>query len=756
MRNFHNDSPSDPVTSGFMGVSTAANASLSASATDGERLSLRVVWQLFWQQKKWFVAVALLGALLGLLLNGLMTPYFRAVTTLQIEAPSALETDSGGQVITSNAGAFNPAIHTQYEQLKRRELAQRIIAQLKLEKRLFAHDFSSPLRTLLFDWLPAGLVQKTKSPSSTVDGIDRFLAQLQVAPIERTYLVQVSYEAPDALLSAEIVNALVATFVAEQRAKQQVKIKAQTSLQREVLEARDRMVASEEALTESVRVTAGMLATSDVQKRAEERRIELNVALLAAEQKAEEISSKLQQSESSPETLLLTHPQLAPLKQQLNALETQYLTQLKIFKPAYPDMQQLALEIKKLKRKLATETNALQQARADTLQAESSVAGAEVVRLRAELADYRELEVSAADEPGRRMADAALQRELETRRQQYESLLQRHTAVSVAAGASTPTVSVIDFAQPPTQSIRPNKLANILTGLLAGLLLTAAFVLLRACVRNTLSPAAELERYSGLPVLGTVPYVRRARQAALPLAALRDVGSAVAEAYRMAATNLKFALRPPGSRIVLVTSIDPAVGKSTSVVNLALSNAQLGHKVLLIDADLRRPTIHKKMELNNHVGLGEYLYGDIELVHATQSYSDASNIYVITAGKINLDPVEALACQRMLSLIKMSRQYFDVVIIDAPPVTGFADPILLTAYADGTVLVTDEARIDPAKLTDTLTRLRRAKDNVLGFLVLKSRKAAVADAYYQRYQRRPVGDEVSVIDQPRGGLNLAR
>ena len=154
------------------------------------------------------------------------------------------------------------------------------------------------------------------------------------------------------------------------------------------------------------------------------------------------------------------------------------------------------------------------------------------------------------------------------------------------------------------------------------------------------------------------------------------------------------------------------------------------------------------------------LYGDIELVKATQHFAEAPNTYVITAGLINLDPVEALSCERMAKLIAMSRQYFDVVIIDAPPVTGFADTLLLAEYADGTVLVTDEEHIDRKQMAETLNRLQRVKNNVLGFLVLRSRKAAVAEDYYQRYQRQAVPtDEVSPLmvgGHKVGGLNLVR
>ena len=767
MRTVNHHSPPVPVIHGSASA-TAISGSGQPQSSSQQGLSLTALWQRLWRQKALFLTVLLLTLLFTVLVSWTMTPYFRAVSTVQIEKQGAQIVDFGElNQTTPDMGEFDPFFRTQYEQLKSRELAQRIIQQLNLQARLFEHDFNPPLKTALLDrfntlfnpllnpilgWINQ-LREDNKITGSTVDPVDEFLEHLYVEPVERTHLVKVFYETPDAKLSAEIVNALVKTFISERQANSsETDLYAQTFLELELEKSRDRLTASEEALVEYAREN-DILEVNNSQEAQEKKLTDLNASLVAAEQKKIEADSKLRQSDGSEEEAL-RNPVVEALKQQLTELEGQYQNQLSVFKPAYPDMQQLAVEIENVKSKLANEMRTVKRTARSSLQVESNAANDVVERLRDELENYKDQLIDLRD---RSVEYNALQRELETNRKLYEDLLQRNKEVGVASGVTTSNISIIDKAQPPVKSFRPNKLLNILIALLAGLMLASAFALLREALRNSLSSGAELEQFSGLPILGTVPYVRRARQADLPLAALNDVGSAVAEAYRITAANLKFAFKDPGSRIFLVTSINPAAGKSTSSVNLALSKAQLGNKVLLIDADLRRPTVHSKMSVNNHLGLSEYLYGDIELVKATQHFAEASNTYVITAGLMNLDPVEALSCERMTKLIAMSRQYFDVVIIDAPPVTGFADTTLLAEYADGTVLVTDEEHIDRSQMTETLNRLQRVKNNVLGFLVVKSRKTAVADDYYQRYQRRPEeATPLMTSESKTGGLNLAR
>lgn len=345
----------------------------------------------------------------------------------------------------------------------------------------------------------------------------------------------------------------------------------------------------------------------------------------------------------------------------------------------------------------------------------------------------------------------------------YGNLMARVEQGDKALGIESGNVWVVDKAAPRGQLFIPDNWLNLILGGLIGLMLGAALALLREFRNNTVHSDSELQAVSGLPVLGKIPNVNKKNRRVLAMAAVREVGSPVAEAYRIAAANLKFASPEGMPRSLLITSLNPGEGKSTSSVNLTLSLAQMGYKVLLIDADLRRPVLHEKMALNNHIGLTEYLQGDIELSRVTQRIDSVNNAFVITAGMINLDPVEALTDVKMKALLTLSSQYFDVTVLDAPPLTGFADALLLAELSDATLLVSGELiGHDNSRLSMALEQLQRVKQNVIGWLIVKARTGIVPEQYYARYtqsQTRRKNLDTTLVTPlmlQKKGLNLTK
>nr|CAA6828535.1 MAG: Tyrosine-protein kinase EpsD (EC [uncultured Thiotrichaceae bacterium] len=325
-------------------------------------------------------------------------------------------------------------------------------------------------------------------------------------------------------------------------------------------------------------------------------------------------------------------------------------------------------------------------------------------------------------------------------------------------------IKVVDDLNPEVRLFGNNfrgPLFNLLLGGGVGFILGVALALLRESRSASVGSIDELQAFSGLPVLGTIPNVNKKNRRILSKATSGEVGFPLAEAYRIAATNLKYAGPEGVPQCLLLTSLEPGEGKSTSSINLAVSLSQIGHKVLLIDTDLRRPALHEKMGLNNHVGLTEYLHGDIKLSRVTQRISGVNNAFVITAGMINLDPVEALSSTRMKELVEMAAQYFDTTVLDAPPLTGFADALLLAEIADATLLVSSEdAHADKGRLSTALKQLQRVKQNVIGWLIVKARSGVVSEKYYARYrQASRKGLDITLttpILLQKKGLNLTK
>ncbi|MEZ5537577.1 MAG: polysaccharide biosynthesis tyrosine autokinase [Thiolinea sp.] len=732
-------------------------------------MTLQTIWQRLIRQKMLFAIVILLALLLAGLLTWMMTPAYRAVSTIQIEKQGAQIVNFGElNKPTPDLGELDPFFRTRYEQLKSRELIAGVIEKLELEQRLFSKDFRTPLRKA-FDqrfetmfgpfvsWLKSLLPQRLSSADKKpkADRVTEFLENLYVEPVEKAHLVNVFFVSPDAELSAEVVNTLVDEFISTSvSGSSQGDSYAQTFLERELEKARTRLTNSEEELVSYARENE-ILEVNNSQVTQEQKLTELNKALVQAEQRRTEAESQLAQARSHGDvSSILSNPTLAALKQQLASLEATYRKQLETFKPAYPDMQQLAGEIRSLQSKINSETARLKR----SVEADYAASAGLESRIRSELDSYKNELIELRD---RSVEYKALQREVETNRRLFDDLMKRMSEVGVAAGAVSSDVRIVDKATPPARAFRPNKLLNLLLGSLLGVILASGLALLRESWRRSVESASELQAISGLPVLGTIPYVAKSHRRVLPLAAVWEVGSAVAESYRIAAANLKFAGHDGLPRTLTMTSINPAEGKSTSSVNLAVSLAQLGHKVLLIDADLRRPTLHQKAGLNNHAGLTEYLRGEVELSRATQHLGEINNAYVITAGMLNLDPVEALSSQQMKKLISMSQQYFDITLIDGPPLTGFADSLLLASLVDATLLVSSEDNnIDRDHLKDVLAQLQRVKHNVIGFLIVKARNGVVPEQYYARYSKSRRQELSASVITPamlqKKGLNLAK
>lgn len=761
--------PCMPVVTDDVSHQSVSNDAVSAGST-----MLSQFWRKLSRQKTWFLSI-LLGVLaLTALLNWLITPQYRSVSTLEIlQNTQVVEPDkpNGTEINKTEA---NLSFYTQAEQLKSRGLAEKVIDQLDLRERLFRHDFDPPLKQSMkmqASYMSApfkSLYGAAQSPER--DYVGELLGQLVVEPVEKTRLIRVSYESPDPELSAQIANSYVKTFIHEAQTRDiRDDTYVETLLGMELETARKRLLHSEEALADYAGEGDSQSddqASEDEQSQAsyEKKLGELDTAFNVAKQRRAELERQLARvhlrgnADGS-----LKSSTIEALQQQLNELEADYAEKADIFKPAYPDMQDMDKTIERVEQQVDTATDDLIVLLESKLETTARLED----ELKAEVSSLSRLSALSLHrgEPGEIDNNSAeyrvLQQEVDTNRKLYENLQERKQMLESRAGTSVTTkdkARLVDLAEPVRDSVSPDTWRNMFFGLLVGLGLATLFASVRAALSNSLYSADEIQSVSGLPVLGRVPFIKKSQRSELALAAVRDVGSATAEAYRQVAINMRFSMPGQGSKpyVALVTGVNPEEGKSTSSVNLALSQAQMGNKVLLIDADLRRPSVHLKMDLNNHLGLTEYLYGDAALSKITRHFDEMRDTYVITSGLLKLDPVEALSSEKMAELITMARTYFDVTIIDAPPITGFADSLLLAEMADATVLVTSEKVDDKQQLTRVLGQLRRSKQQTLGFLVVGAREGVVGNRYYEHYRRRTTEVNKPQIPLREKELNLVR
>ncbi|HEY9652226.1 MAG TPA: polysaccharide biosynthesis tyrosine autokinase [Coleofasciculaceae cyanobacterium] len=344
-----------------------------------------------------------------------------------------------------------------------------------------------------------------------------------------------------------------------------------------------------------------------------------------------------------------------------------------------------------------------------------------------------------------------LQRQLKVATESLSRFLAAQETLEIQNAQKTPAWQKISAPEKPQLPISPNVPRGIVLGAIAGLLAGAGAAFLVEKLDKVFHSPDELKDSTGLPLLGTIPFAKElkknhapATSGSMPDAQNLDFGfgggghaysaSPLLESFRSLHANLHFLSPDRPIRSLVISSSVPAEGKSTTSTFLAQAAATMGQRVLLIDADLRRPQIHVKTDLPNVWGLSNVISSEINVEDVIQRSSMDDNLFVLTAGQIPPDPIRLLCSKKMQTLVERFREMFDLVIFDAPPMLGLADARLLAAHTDGMVMVVGLGRTDRAVLTQVLYGLKTSNTRVLG-VVANGVKGYVTGSYeyYNHY-----------------------
>lgn len=299
----------------------------------------------------------------------------------------------------------------------------------------------------------------------------------------------------------------------------------------------------------------------------------------------------------------------------------------------------------------------------------------------------------------------------------YDNLLQRMKQFNIAVSGNS-RISIVDAAISPKKKNSPKLLLNLLFGTFLGFLMGTAYAFLIEYLDDTINSASELEHLTKLPNLAIIPNMEAYPNNEIGLLSYHDIHSHFAEAFRTFRTSIQFLPNSEQSKSIFITSANASEGKSTTAANLACVYAQSGRSVLLIDADLRNPSVHKIFQEEQENGLSELLSGDAEPKEVIKT-TDVPDLYLITAGKFNHDPVGLISNLRMEKMLQLTSDKYDHVIIDGAPVLGLADALILSNLTASTIFVSQSGRTDKHMILSSLNRLRQAQGNIMGTLMTK-------------------------------------
>lgn len=671
------------------------------------------------------IILSLVGLLGGYFLSKVVKDQYAAVATIKIDAEPVQILDYGIDVHQKKSMINNTIFfQTQYKLLRSKKLAKRVIEDLNLEGYLQSQSKLTPGAHDVIDRFKASIValrdQFLSTPPRQLDPVQLeniFLENLTIRPLKDSQIVEVMFRSNDEQLSIDVVNGFIKNFMEQQAEVHKGSAdRAANFLRNELLIARGRLQESEEDLLTYAKQN-NIIDTKGDRSILAQSLEDLSTAYIKAKQQrilAESVYAK--QREASGDLYIADSQLISDLKARVSAASARYSEKLKTYKPDYPEMLALRSQINELNKQISAEKTRAKSSVTNDMKASFQSALQQERRLNGEILSYEKQLLNFED---RNLQYTNLQRETETNRVHYEGLLQRLKEVTVAGGTSNASIDIIDDAYPLARPSSKKGLLNALLGMIVGLFAGAAIALLKGGMNQRVQSLEDLQDMQ-LPyhVLTALPKVKRPKKNNIPLLAANKPNSSMAESIRYLYANLTMGNTKNVPRVLLITSSIPGEGKSSTVVNLASMLAKNGKRVLVIDGDLRKPTIHRYLQIDNSEGLSNYLAGQnakLPLKKVACKYP----LFVIPAGPMVSDPVGTLSQQKMIDLCATLRDSFDQVIIDSPPVLGMADALVLSNRADATLFVISNDKPSKKDIRCALRNLEKGFANIIGIVFSK-------------------------------------
>jgi succinoglycan biosynthesis transport protein ExoP len=598
-------------------------------------------------------------------------------------------------------------LQTQYKNLMSRSLLQAVFLREKLDK--------------------------DPRNSKRLDKVEALAHDVSIVPIRLSRLVDIRVEHPDKSVATRIANTLAKTFI-EQNLEQKVNasFQAVTWLKTQVSDARNKVEESEKHLLEyrrennevSLEEGENIVRQALLQAQTELGKVRAESAL--AQETAAEIDRLINNGEAS-ETIpaIAQNLTVQRIKQEIDIERANLATLTNRYREKWPTVIASRAKIGELEGQLASECD--KQLQSIRNQAVILKKNEEKLLKLVEAEELKQLQLNS-----HKIAYDTIKRDAENNKAIHSNVLIRLKETELMSRMNSNNMRVVDEASEPLRPVKPRVVLTILAGLVGGLMVSLALAFFVNYLDDSIKSQDDVETHLRLPFLGYIPNIKTNSVVERDLQAHLHPQSNAAEGFRTIRATIALTHKPEKFRVLSVTSTIPSEGKSLVASNLAIVHAQTGLKTLLVDADLRRPSVHKAYQLHSPVGLSAFLSKEVNRFEDLVHHTEVPNLDVVCCGAVPTTPSELIGSPRMAEFLQLMREKYDRVVLDCPPISAVSDPLIISAMSDGVVYVTKFNKIRREHGRRSVQRIQDAGIHILG-VVVNDIDFEGRDSYYYSY-----------------------
>ena len=706
-------------------------------------------------RRKWIVLTFLLTVFTTVTIGTfMMKPQYKSTVVMKIdkENPNLLTFKDVYAVERPEEDYYQ----TQFKVLKSRNLAKRVIRQMKLDANPEFSGQKAEIKVASFLKKPDSLLKEEGIDSSLVDG---FLGRVEVIPQQKSRLVNVSFTSYNPELAARVTDSIAKSFIdLNIESKFEATQQAREWLEKQLEAMKAKVEQAEEKLNEYAGKNEIIFLETKVDEKdgkssGGENIVSKKLGALSTEMitatseriQKEAIYNEVKSGDAESSPIVMNNATIQGLRKDHAALESDYNQNLKTYKPDYPKMVKLKEMMDQVKKRLDTETKRVVSSIGKDYEA--------AVRREAYLKSaFDKQKQEALDLNNRAVQYQILKREADTNKELYHGLLQRLKETGISASLTSSNIQILDRAEVPKGPFTPKKGRNILLALIIGLFGGIGLAFFAEYLDNTIKTPEDIEKKMYMPSLGLVPLyapekialksrrgkdkvsAKQTKASPVEYISHSDSKSQLSEAYSSIRTFLLFSTAGKPPKVMMVTSARREEGKTTTAINTAVSLTKSDAKVIIVDADMRRPRLHKVFKISNTTGLSSFLSGNEEFGDTLIKHTDIPNLDVITSGPLPPNPAELLGSYRLRELIDGLYPLYNYIILDTPPILGLADAAIASTQTDGVIMVVRSGQTPKEAAIQAKKILESVNAKILGVVLNAINEPNMKYGYYSYYQ----------------------